>query len=290
MAIARAVVKEPDLVLADEPTANLDAENSHNILQTMEHLNRDLGTTFIFSTHDDKVIATCGARSRWSTAASPRTRRRRTAPPAARETAVIILKLAFRNLLGAGLRTWLNVVVLSLSFVAIIFTQGLLEGMNKQAEEAMVAAEFGGGQYWHPAYDPYDPLTLADAHGPVPAPLEALAAAGQAAPVLVVQGTIYPGGRLVPVLVKGIDPGQTVLDMPTASLGAPAAGDEIPVLIGERMAKPAGLEKGDTFALQWRDARGTFDARDAVVAEVMKTTVQSIDQGRSGCRWPASAR
>lgn len=56
VSIARAMVKSPEIVLADEPTANLDAENSHNILQTMEKLNRDLKTTFIFATHDDKVI------------------------------------------------------------------------------------------------------------------------------------------------------------------------------------------------------------------------------------------
>ncbi len=56
VAIARAVVKEPKIILADEPTANLDAENSHNILQTMEKINRDLETTFIFATHDEKVI------------------------------------------------------------------------------------------------------------------------------------------------------------------------------------------------------------------------------------------
>jgi len=56
VAIARAVVKEPDIVLADEPTANLDAENSHNVLQTMERLNRDLGSTFLFATHDPKVM------------------------------------------------------------------------------------------------------------------------------------------------------------------------------------------------------------------------------------------
>jgi ABC-type lipoprotein release transport system permease subunit len=192
---------------------------------------------------------------------------------------VTVLKLAFKNLLGAGLRTWLNVFVLSLSFVLIIFTQGLLEGMNKQAEQAMVAAEVAGGHYQHPAYDPYDPLTLSDAHGPVPAPLEVLAAAGKAAPILVIQGTIYPGGRLFTVRVKGIDPGQAVVNMPTAPLGAPAAGDEVPVLIGQRMAKLAGLAKGATFTLQWRDARGTFDARDATVAEIMKTSVQSIDQG-----------
>lgn len=56
VAIARAVVKEPSIILADEPTANLDAGNSHNILQTMERLNQELGTTFIFATHDEKVI------------------------------------------------------------------------------------------------------------------------------------------------------------------------------------------------------------------------------------------
>jgi len=56
VAIARAMVKKPDLVLADEPTANLDAENSHHILQTMEKLNKELETTFVFATHDEKVI------------------------------------------------------------------------------------------------------------------------------------------------------------------------------------------------------------------------------------------
>lgn len=56
VAIARAVVKRPEIVLADEPTANLDAENSHHIMQTMVQLNQDLGTTFVFATHDEKVI------------------------------------------------------------------------------------------------------------------------------------------------------------------------------------------------------------------------------------------
>jgi len=56
VAIARAIEKRPAIVLADEPTANLDAENSHHILDTMEQLNENLETTFIFATHDDKVI------------------------------------------------------------------------------------------------------------------------------------------------------------------------------------------------------------------------------------------
>jgi putative ABC transport system ATP-binding protein len=56
VAIARSMVKRPEIVLADEPTANLDSVNSHHILQTMKKLNRELKTTFIFATHDEKVM------------------------------------------------------------------------------------------------------------------------------------------------------------------------------------------------------------------------------------------
>ena len=56
VAVARAMVKLPKIELADEPTANLDAANSHNILKTMQNLNHELKTTFIFATHDEKVI------------------------------------------------------------------------------------------------------------------------------------------------------------------------------------------------------------------------------------------
>jgi putative ABC transport system ATP-binding protein len=55
-AIARAIVHKPSLVLADEPTANLDSENSHHIMKIMKDLNRDLDTSFIFATHDDKIM------------------------------------------------------------------------------------------------------------------------------------------------------------------------------------------------------------------------------------------
>ena len=57
VAIARAIVKQPSIILADEPTANLDAENSHNIMRILVELNEDNSTSFLFSTHDEKVMA-----------------------------------------------------------------------------------------------------------------------------------------------------------------------------------------------------------------------------------------
>ncbi len=56
IAVARALVTNPELVLADEPTANLDRENGMNILKMMKELNEHHGVTFVFSTHDQRVI------------------------------------------------------------------------------------------------------------------------------------------------------------------------------------------------------------------------------------------
>ncbi len=189
-----------------------------------------------------------------------------------------MLALAFRNVRSGGVRTWLNAVVLSLAFVVIIGLEGLYKGMYQQASQATIRAAVGGGQFWQKDYDPYDPLSLDKAHAPVPPELKKMVRENKAVPILVTQGFIYPNGRLVPVLLKGIPTNQTVLEIPTQFLsGHPG---ELPALIGNRMAQSTKLKKGDAVTIRWRDVNGTIDARDAVISEIMNTTVPTIDQGQ----------
>ena len=188
---------------------------------------------------------------------------------------MLTLKLAFRNILGAGLRTWLNVAALSFAFLAIVFMQGLYNGLNDQAERSSIDVLYGGGQYWQDVYDPYDPISLTDAHAAVPEALRPLIGSHDAAPILIRQATMYPQGRFRSVLLKGIDPAQKVLAIPSSSL-AEAVGT-VPALIGGRMAKSAGLREGDNLTVEWRDIHGTFDAQEVRIARVMRTSVQEID-------------
>ena len=56
VAVARALASNPSLILADEPTANLDTENGRQVMEIMQKLNKETGVTFVFATHDPRVI------------------------------------------------------------------------------------------------------------------------------------------------------------------------------------------------------------------------------------------
>ena len=191
---------------------------------------------------------------------------------------MIIPRLAFKNIYGAGFRTWLNVIALSFSFVAIIFLQGLYTGMNDQMEASTIEAQYGGGQYWQKEYDPYDALTLDDAHEIIPNNLQQLIDNNKAVPILIRQASIYPSGRIQNAMLKGIKTDQNILSIPTASLVSDD--NSIPALIGSRMAKSTGLKIGDYVTVRWRDAHGTFDANEVKIVEIMKTEVPEIDNGQ----------
>ena len=192
---------------------------------------------------------------------------------------MLTFKLALKNLLGAGTRTWLNVFVTALSFILIILMTGMYQGMDAHAKQVTIESEIAGGAYWHPLYDPTDPFTLEDAHAIPPPQVVDLVDAGQAVPVLVAQAAIYPNGRIMPVVMKGILPQQDITNLPSAKL-AEYDGASIPVIIGRGMAKRANLNQGDTFTIRWLDASRTYDADEGIVVHIMSTENIKIDFGQ----------
>ncbi len=190
----------------------------------------------------------------------------------------LAIKLAVRNLIGAGLRTWLNVIVLSFSFVVIIASKGILVGWDRQAKKDMTEWEIGGGQYWMSHYDPYDPFSLTDAHAQIPAPFIPEIEKNDMVPTLISQGTLYPQGRIQTALIKGIPPRQTLLKLPTRKLDTVAG--NTPAIIGANMARQTKLKPGDEVTLRWRDANGTFDATTLTITAVFTTNVPTVDVGQ----------
>jgi len=194
------------------------------------------------------------------------------------------IKLAYRNLIGAGLRTWLNVFVLSFVYILIIWHYGVLDGWNQQAKKDMTEWEVGNGQYWQKNYDPYDFFTLEESHAAIPEKLKPGISEGTITPILIHQGTVYPEGRIQSMLLKGIDVNQNVISVPSEYLNIkseamPAGRQEIPVIIGRRMAKSCKLKEGDVTTIRWRDANGTFDALEIKIAHVFHCNVPNVDAG-----------
>ncbi len=191
---------------------------------------------------------------------------------------MLAFKLAIRNLIGAGLRTWLIVAVLSFSFVVIIFYNGIIDGWNRQGRRDTIDWEIGTGQFWTPGFDKYDPFTYEKAHQPVTGKALKLVSDRNATPILFEQAVIYPQGRMQSVVLKGIDPNQNILKLPTSSL---KTGKEMyPAIIGKRMAKTANLKEGDHVLVRWRDKNGTFDAHELTIKKIFNCDVPPVDNGQ----------
>jgi len=190
----------------------------------------------------------------------------------------MLFNIALKNLLGAKLRTILNVFVTAFSFFIILFFLGMYDGMLQHAKNVTIDTEIAGGAYWHPEYDPLDPMSYEDAHSNLPDDIQALIDKKKAFPVLVSQVSIYPGGRIMPAILKGIPPDQNIVNMPTQALLGINDGT-IPVLIGKGMAKDSKLKVGDSFTIRWMDADKTYDADEGTVVYIMDTENFKLDMG-----------
>ncbi|HOO83529.1 MAG TPA: FtsX-like permease family protein [Prolixibacteraceae bacterium] len=190
----------------------------------------------------------------------------------------LAIKLAYRNLIGAGLRTWLNVIVLSFSFVVIIWMKGIVVGWDHQAKTDMAKWQIGAGQFWHENYDPFDPFTLDESYANIPKDFQKSISEGTITPMLIVQGTVYPQGRMQSVMIKGIEVGQDVLEIPSQKLDTIV--DAVPAVIGQLMARDMKLGIGDRVTLRWRDVKGTFDATDIQIVAIFSSNVPAIESGQ----------
>jgi ABC-type lipoprotein release transport system permease subunit len=193
---------------------------------------------------------------------------------------MLIIKLAFRNIIHAGLRTWLNVIVLSFAFVLIILIEGLYDGMSEQVKDAEIDSNVGGGQFWQKDYDPYDSFSLERSHAEIPAELKQEIKRGNASAVLIVSASIFPRNLIQSVSLKGIDPDQKIVNLPVSILKEERDTNVIPGLIGSRMAKSTGLQAGDYVSVRWRNINGTFDAGDIKIENVIDLNLPSIDNGQ----------
>ena len=190
----------------------------------------------------------------------------------------MLFKIAIKNLFGAKLRTCLNVFVTSISFFLVIFVSGMYDGMREHAKNITIETEVAGGTYWHPEYDSMDPRTFEDSHSIIPIQIKKLIDQKNALGVLVSQASIYPNGRIMPVIMKGITPDQNIVNMPTNVL-IQDNDISIPVLIGSGMAENANLKVGDTFTIRWLDADRTYDADEGTVVHIMETENFKLDLG-----------
>ncbi|HAG15758.1 MAG TPA: ABC transporter permease [Bacteroidales bacterium] len=190
----------------------------------------------------------------------------------------IAIKLAYRNLLGAGLRTWLNVVVLSFTFVVIIWMKGIMVGWDYQAKTDTSNWQIGGGQYWHQQYDPFDPFTFSESHAQIPETFNENIANGDLEPSLIVAGNIYPQGRMQSIAIIGINPKQNVLLLPTQKLDTFI--NAIPAIIGLSTAKNLKLKKGDFTTIRWRDSKGMFDASEICIVDLFSCNVPAVEAGK----------
>ncbi len=185
----------------------------------------------------------------------------------------MIWKLAWRNLAGAKLRTFLNVLVLSISYFCIIALQGLFVGWQKDATREMKNWEIGEGQFWQEDYNPYDPFSWNDAQAPIPKYLQNNTAA---LPILQIPATIYPEGKFKKAALKGIDQEQKLLALPTENLKA----NEDVVMIGKRMAENNNLQINDLLTVRWQDKFGAFDAREFRIIHIFSSNVMTIDKNQ----------
>ncbi|HRX76137.1 MAG TPA: hypothetical protein P5342_01660, partial [Candidatus Cloacimonadota bacterium] len=191
---------------------------------------------------------------------------------------MMILRLAFRNIINNGWRSLINVVVISIVLIIMVWTQAMYYSWIRLAEIQQSEWEYGEGMLRVRAYDPYDAFSFEDSYAPVPGELKPGIESGEVVPVLLAPASIYPQGRMMGAIVKGMPQQQNILSFPSHRLES-GSSDLTPVVIGQAMAKSSRLEAGDVFTIRIRDISGAYNAIDAIVDTVLFIPAPTADVG-----------
>lgn len=190
----------------------------------------------------------------------------------------LLIKFALKNLIGAGIRTWLNSLILAIVLIVIILLQGIYDGFQNQVEKIRIAEETGLSQLWNRNLDPLNPLTFKKNIGSIPRDLSVDLEGGTIAAILFSSAVIFPHNRLSPVILKGINPNQKVLSFPTEYLATEDY--PFPVMIGSSMAEQLDLKVGDSLVIRLRTLKGVVDAADSQIVHIFSTNAPAIDSGQ----------
>jgi len=190
----------------------------------------------------------------------------------------MILRLAFRNIINNGWRSLINVVVISIVLIIMVWMQAMYYSWIRLAEIQQSEWEYGEGMLRVRAYDPYDAFSFEDSYAPVPGELKPGIESGEVVPVLLAPASIYPQGRMMGAIVKGMPQQQNILSFPSHRLES-GSSDLTPVVIGQAMAKSSRLEAGDVFTIRIRDISGVYNAIDAIVDTVLFIPAPTADVG-----------
>ncbi|SMF56632.1 ABC transporter permease [Pseudobacteriovorax antillogorgiicola] len=183
---------------------------------------------------------------------------------------IFLWKQALKQLLQSGAKTWLNVLVLALTIFTMIFLDGLYHGMHLQMKKILIDSWVAQGQLWHQNYDPDDPLSLDEAHGPT-------MNHPSLTPILILQGSIYPKQRMVSTRINGIPPEQKTLSVSFTALRNNVPEGYVPLMVGRRMAKKLKVKVGESFIIRWRTAQGAFYGVHGIVVEIFQSQNPEID-------------
>lgn len=189
----------------------------------------------------------------------------------------MIFILAFKNIIGYGWRSLINVFILAIVLIGLIWAEGMWFSWLTLAKTQQKEWEYASGILRAKSFDPLDSFTWEKGYAPIPATAEKHIENGRLIPVLYSPGVIYPGGRMLNAVVKGIPAGQELLRLPSSDLRSKDG--IIPAVIGKAMARSTKLQVGDTFTLRLKNSSDAYDALELQVASIMNCPVPSLDIG-----------